>query len=380
MKVLRTLTFPVMITALIASTICNADPVFASESSKNRFNDSAVVSHSESFTGSPAGIDNSLVNLQPACVASATSLSLPRQQTMKNLGEVNQGAETAFWVIDTRCVSHSAIRNPQESLAQVRFFAVNQCGSISTLSSDDWITNAEDTRRLWLVVHGNRIDSGEAVVFMRAFRRTADQLGLDGQFVLWSWPSEEIVRGIARDSRLKAARADLEASLLASWLARHRIPGPVVLVGYSFGARTVLRAIAQLQSEKQSAGSENVSAISDPNSDPEFVLFLIAPAIDAATFDRFVDQVIERGVRLRIVVTVNRSDPALRWYRHLWTCHGPDALGWQRPYCRTVQNLNGSLKVLNVTRQVGHTHRWETYLLAPAIRHSFQMLDSVSLP
>lgn len=380
MKVLRTLTLAVTTTVLVAFTICNADPIFGAGSPKSGFDDSAPASHSHPLPSESAGTKDDFVNLQPACSAPSSFLTLPGQQPGRTPGEVNQGAETAFWVVDTRRVPNRAISNPQEALAQIRFFAVNQCGNISTLSSDDWITNAEDTRRLWLVVHGNRIDSKEAVMFMRAFRRTADQLGLDGRFVLWSWPSEEIVRGIARDSRLKAARADLEASLLASWLARHRLPGPVVLIGYSFGARTVLRAITQIQPEKRSAGSENAGAISQPNPDPEFILFLIAPAIDAGTFDRLVDQASERGIQTTISVTVNRSDPALRWYRHLWTCHGPDALGWQGPYCRTTQNLEESLQVLNVTRQVGHTHRWETYLAAPAVRKSFQMLDVVSLP
>lgn len=378
MQVLRRLALVATTTVFVASTVWTFTPAFGGESTTSESDDFLAAPAGESLAGGPAGTDNRLVNLQPPRVDSASLLLISDQKEEKISAEANQDTEPAFWVIDTRRVPNNTITNPQEALTRVRYFAVDKCGTLRPLATDDRIDNIGDSQSLWIVVHGNRVDSGEALMFMKAFRRTVDQLGLDGRFVLWSWPSGVLVRGIARDSRLKAARADLEASLLASWLARHELRSPIVLVGYSFGARTVLRAVAQVHSEGPSP-TQSGSTTSSPGSDSQYILLLVAPAIDAATFDRLADQAIDGGAHLKIAVTVNRSDPALRWYRHLWSCHGPDALGWQGPSCRTVQNLDGALDVLDVTRQVGHTHRWETYLGAPAVRRALQVFDPAFL-
>ncbi len=277
-----------------------------------------------------------------------------------------------FWVIDTRSIPTSALKNPTEALAGLRFFTVDETGAVRKLRSDDWVERIERGQPLWVVVHGNRVDSHEAFAFMMSFCRMSRQIGLDGTFVLWSWPSGVMVRGIARDSRLKAMRADLESSALASWLASHSLRGPVNLVGYSFGARTVMQAVWQITMQRSVAASELLEMDAPSQDRPAFTLFLIAPAMDTAAFDRMIQETVQANPSLRVFVTVNRLDPALRWYRHLWSYHGPSALGWQGPFCHTQKDLVDSLDVLDVTRQVGHTHRWETYLTAPALRRAFQ--------
>ena len=286
-----------------------------------------------------------------------------------------------FLVIDTRSIPTGTLKNPPEALTDLRFFAADESGMVRRLTTDDWVEDIEKEQPLWVVVHGNRVDSGETLAFMTAFCQMCRHVGLNGVFVLWSWPSGVMVRGIARDSRLKAVRADLESSVLASWLASHSLQRPVNLVGYSFGARTVMQAAWQIATQKSVALSDLPGADARSHDSPAFTLFLVAPAMDTATFDRTIRETLEASPSLKVFVTVNKADPALRWYRHLWSCHGPSALGWQGPFYRTQKDLVDSLEVLDVTRQVGHTHRLEAYLSAPTLRRAFQKTDeSLSTP
>lgn len=365
-------------TSFIGFTPGNVFPAFSDQVPEGRCGDSIAASNRECTIGQLAGTEKVVVNLRPPHTTMgplSSDLSQPDRQV---IGETDGTLTAAFWIVDTRLVPNHAIKDPKGAFSSVRFFTVDECGKVHRFPEEDWLDQLGHDQNLWLVVHGNRVDFDDALMFIRSLRCTTNQLGLDARFVLWSWPSEAIVRGIRRDSRLKAERADLEASLLASWLTRHSLPHPAVLLGYSFGARTILRAISQLEPTNEAQTSGVSSSFSDTN--PEYVLFLVAPAIDAGTFDRLVHQAIKRGLRLKIFVTVNRSDPALRWYRHLWSHHGPNALGWEGPYRCTLGALDGSLDVLDVTRQVGHTHRWQVYLKAPAIRNSLQTADPVAVP
>ncbi|MGQ9769464.1 MAG: alpha/beta hydrolase [Thermogutta sp.] len=371
------MTFVMAAASFIGITTGNVFPAFSDQVLEGRSGDSIAASNRECTIGQLMGTEKVVVDLRlPDSIPGPLSDS--SQPDLQVIGETDRTLAPAFWIVDTRLVPNHAIKDPKEAFSSVRFFTVDECGKAHKFHEEDWLDQLGHDQNLWLVVHGNRVDFEDALVFMRSFRRTADQLALHGRLVLWSWPSGVMVRGILRDSRLKAARADLEAALLAFWLARHNSGHPVVLLGYSFGARTVLRAISQLEPTNESQTSGVSSSFSDTH--PEYVLFLVAPAIDAGTFDRLVHQAIERGVRLRIFVTVNRSDFALRWYRHLWSHHGANALGWGGPACQTLRRLDGSLDVLDVTRQVGRTHRWQVYLKAPAIRNSLQTADSAAVP
>lgn len=380
MKVLRKIT---LVGVAITATMLlewTAHSSFGNQSRERTSNDSIGSWNPQTLASHSSKPPSVLIDLRLAPRSDSRSRmgSTPSPDGPAN-NSIQADHKPAFWIIDTRSIPGSMLNNPTEALKRIRLFSVDACGTLEDLTTEDWPEDIDEGKMLWLVVHGNRVTSNEAVVFMKSFRRVAEDIGIDGQFVLWSWPSGVMVRGIARDSRLKAGRADSEASLLAAWLARHPWRSPIVLVGYSFGARTVMRAVSQLAVEQSSTPVARSATISQTKVPRAFVLFLVAPAIDSATFERLARQAVEHGISLKVVITVNQSDPALRWYRHLWSCHGPNALGWQGPYCSTIRDLGEVLEILNVTRQVGHTHRWETYLDAPSLRRSLHTTASFSI-
>jgi len=371
----------VIATAVTATDQGTARFRYANESRQRGSADSINSLNPESLVSEPSQRPGVFVDVKLARDGDLRSLPSSSQTTQGRLSDLTQADhKPAFWIIDSRSIPSSMLSNPQNALTKIRLFAMDRCGRLRESNTEDWSKDVEDNQCLWLVVHGNRVDSNEAVAFMKSFRHAADHIGINGQFVLWSWPSGVMVRGIARDSRLKASRADAEASLLAAWLLQRPSQTPVVLVGYSFGARTIMRAASLVALEQPSAPVTGSAAITQPKTPRAFVLFLVAPAMDSSTFERLARQTLERGVSLKIIVTVNRSDPALRWYQHLWSHHGPKALGWQGPYCSTVGKLGQSLDTLDLTRQVGHTHRWEVYLGAPSVRRALQAIASVPIP
>jgi len=272
----------------------------------------------------------------------------------------------AFWVVSSRSVSWSQIQNPASAVSHLQFFLVDTQGHTTSAEEAALHEAVASTEALWIVIHGNRMSSSDALRFMWGFYKIAKDI--DGPMILWSWPSQPTVRGIARDSRLKATRSVQEAALLTAWLNQLRPKGRVVLVGYSFGAKTLLRAFA----ESVQAISDGSSQIPSGDSEPwvqtaqRVELLLIAPAADASELNEAIQAGKQSQRPFRIEMTVNTMDPALKWYRHLWTCHGPNAIGWIVP-CVT-SDASSVLRIIDVTGEVGHTHQWQKYFQSRGVQ------------
>jgi esterase/lipase superfamily enzyme len=279
----------------------------------------------------------------------------------------------AFWVVSSRSISWAQLQDPAHAISRLQFFRVDSQGRTTSAEESELHEEVGSADNLCIVVHGNRMSFSDALRFMWGFYRITSKV--DGPMILWSWPSQSMVRGIARDSRLKAARSVQEAALLATWLNQLRPKGRVVLVGYSFGAKTLLRAFA----ESRQAIRDGSSPI--PRGDGEswvqtaqrIELLLIAPAADVSELNEAIQVGKQVQTPFRIELTLNNLDPALKWYRHLWTCRGPNAIGWIFP-CVT-SDASSVLRIIDVTREVGHTHQWQRYFQSRGVRAILENLQ-----
>ncbi|RMG02642.1 MAG: hypothetical protein D6741_03410 [Planctomycetota bacterium] len=197
-----------------------------------------------------------------------------------------------------------------------------------------------------------------------------------------------------KDAQIKALRSDVEASDAADWLKIPAQRSPVVLVGYSFGARTAGGA-AKLLTGETYRGKQPSNAAVDANGPeltaaddagvekeddvlPTVSLVWIAAGLSStwtAPGGEFDPDDLHTA---HLVITVNRQDPALRWYRRLWGCGGTDAMGYVGPACIDTDDAN--VEVLDVTCNVGRTHDWCVYLKAPSVRAALRDIIAAVSP
>lgn len=317
------------------------------------------------------------------------------------------GAADVFWIVSSRGVGDPE-SNPAEALNALRFYQAHTVGGWSSISRDDLTQAVAGDQPVVVWIHGNRMDFRDSVRSAAALQRVLNRLVPDRRYVLvaWSWPADQMIRGIRQDSRLKSCRSEQEAALLAQWIEqtlRHRT---VVLVGYSFGAQTALKTAALLTDSQLPEGATvttpppQSAAIASSGSGALAAMLsgdwmgatCPVEALFASTrSDALREDAAELHLRLLataaacpagslaawlsdnaaepefIGITVNQRDPALRWYTHLWSHRGPQALGAVGPY-GIPSAIEDAVMIQDVTCQVGRTHDWEAYLCSPGFR------------
>lgn len=321
---------------------------------------------------------------------------------------VDTEAADVFWIVSSRGVADPE-SNPDDAADRLRFYQAKAFGGWSSISTGDLAEAIAGEQPVVVWIHGNRMDFRDAVRSAAQLKRVLDRIDPDHSYrlVAWSWPADRMVRGVRQDSRLKACRSVQEAALLAYWIEQTLPHRTVVLVGYSFGAQTALKTAAQLVASRRSDGERNTAAWLT-SFQPGFSEFGIPGAVPPADgdgsgcpaeaavafalWDSPREQSAELHVRLLaaaaacpagslatwlgedtaaalefIGVTRNPRDPALRWYTHLWSHGGPQALGAVGP-CGVPPAIANALEVRDVSCQVGRTHDWEVYLSAPGFQ------------
>ena len=153
------------------------------------------------------------------------------------------------------------------------------------------------------------------------------------RLVIWSWPSERIVRRNRPDAQLKAQWSDVQSYYLARFLGSIRPDVPVSLIGYSFGARVATGALQLLAGGQIACRSLPPAVVAERTAAGRrpYRLVLIAAAADADWLlpgcrDGLVLPLVDR-----VLVTANCCDPVLRWYPRLYGRGGPEAMGYVGP-------------------------------------------------
>lgn len=180
-----------------------------------------------------------------------------------------------LWLASTRHLSSDAC-NIDLTSPLLRWKTLDHCGNQFDSSQDQFVSTRDQGRRTVIYIHGNRMDSDDALerglAVYRGVQRFRNDHPID--WVIFSWPSEQI--GIlANDVRIKADRTDAQGLYLA-WLLRNVLSANRVdLIGYSFGGRIATGALHGLAGG--SLGGRSLHG--DPIVGMDIDAGLVAPAI-----------------------------------------------------------------------------------------------------
>jgi hypothetical protein len=216
-----------------------------------------------------------------------------------------------------------------------------------------------------MYLHGNRIESGEALQDgLNVYFQTAgySDEAPPVRFVVWSWPSDQI-HGPLKDVRSKAARSDVDAYYLARFLDRLQPDVKVGLLGYSFGARIIAGALHTL------GGGQTVGLSIAATDVPRIhVAFWAGGGHD---YWLLPGQYHGKALAMadRWLITYNRCDPVLARYRFVDKCSNPVALGYSGMAGRNQlpPEIDARIEEQDVTPFVGRSHDMNRYLYSPPI-------------
>jgi hypothetical protein len=228
-------------------------------------------------------------------------------------------------------------------------------------------------------VHGNLTDAADAVQEGMDLYGPLEQAaaGRPWRFVIWSWPSERMVRQLRADSQLKAGYSDTEAYYLAR-VVRDGVRGPLGLVGYSFGARAVTGSLELLAGGN--VAGQPLPAATAPGTGPIRIM-LIAAAMDDGSLVPGHGEGRGLGLADHVFVTQNACDPVLRFYPLMYGRGGPQALGFVGPWaCGSYGAADGKIEAADLTCSVGRSHHWDQYRCAPEVLGSLAHYNFLDAP
>lgn len=212
-----------------------------------------------------------------------------------------------------------------------------------------------------LYVHGNRRSPSEAMqnglhVYCRLAARAPCR---PIRHVIWSWPSGELPGRLAilRDVRVKYRRTTSQSYYLACWLARTERSGQLTLLGYSYGARTIIGALHL----RAGGGFQGFCLPRQCHCRcPQYRVVLWAPATQCD----WLCPSAPHGCALQCVasglVLYNPCDPILcRFNRFIFSAHGP-ALGLTGMPCELA--ASSVISQVDASPIVGKSHSWCRYV------------------
>jgi len=285
-----------------------------------------------------------------------------------------------MWLIRSRTHHCDSDSTPQLSVYRYERAAT---GGVRRWESSDLTTflDADGAQRSTLFyVHGNHVDS--AMVWSRALTVYRSLVRDAGEappirFVMWAWPAERM-RGPIQDVRVKARRTGPAGYHLA-WLVDRLDPKtPVGLVGFSFGARVITGSLHLLGGGRM--GPYTLRSRQHPQR-PALRVVLLTAALDddwllpGHYHGRALSQVD------RMLVMINPTDRAMRWYRLIDRYRRPEALG--RYGVASLCSLGAQRKKLeqrNVACRLGPVHDIAGYLSSPVLMRQTFQFASFSAP
>jgi len=236
------------------------------------------------------------------------------------------------------------------------------CGSSRWLQTDFARITESGTPGVSTIfyVHGNQVSASDARrrsldVYRRLVQVSCDERPI--RFVVFSWPADE-ESGVLKDFRLKAARTRPAGWQLAWVLSQMSPDTQVGLIGYSYGARIVGGAAHVL-------GGGNLSGLSlcdcQAEARPPLRVAFIAAATHAHWFGtgRYHGRAMTQIDQLMLLI--NNSDPAMRFYKWVEKNSSPTAMGLRGPCCLNAEQRS-RVKCYNCSTCVGRSHDLYEYM------------------
>ena len=283
-------------------------------------------------------------------------------------GEERPQSETSaeeaadVWIISTRRLPSGACNEGGEP----DYWRMSAAGSWAPTEETALLAASPKPVPLVVFIHGNRWDAdraaAEGLAFWGQLRDLAPEASF--RFAIWSWPADRVARRNRPDLIVKDFRSREEAVCLARLLDRVAPDVPVSLVGYSYGAQTILQALRLLAGghvdgvrleRRKAARRAPMAAI------------LVAAAVESHALAGGEPDRSPLGQVTRLLATCNRCDSNLRFYPFLYGRGGPHALGFLGHSSLDPENPDSrKIEVLDVTCEVGKRHDWECYRQAPS--------------
>lgn len=265
-----------------------------------------------------------------------------------------------FWIVNTRRAP--TCRDLVDGVNRIEFSRKIDHRQVH-VGRDEFMAAIDPSLPNVVYVHGNSLDSEEAV--------TSGEGLIDGigphvppyRFILWSWPADRIPgMNYPDNARVKSARSELQGYYLA-WLIDQIDPMTrFSLVGYSLGTVSVTAALDGL-ARGTVAGHplfETKHVVGRP---------VQAALLAAAEENNWLWPDQRHGLALtqveRALVTINRRDRLLRQFIRLTSA---PALGTSGiPETARLGELQSKVKQFVVTPYLGGAHRWSRYTKSAAI-------------
>lgn len=292
--------------------------------------------------------------------------------------EVEPFDHDRLWLVSTRHLSPYVCRANVDD-PSFRWYRLDRCGRTEPTDLLNYIATRNTTRPTVIYVHGNRMDSCDAIerglfVYQQSTRCARVEGPID--WVIWSWPADR--RGLlVADAREKARRTEAQGLYLATLLRQHvELGQPTAIIGYSFGARVITGSLHALAGGallgRRLAGPPVMGA--------NFDVGLIAPALQT-------DWLSQRGYhRLatqnmdRLTLFFNPRDRALKNYWRIDRMRNATALGFTGPRVFAPRYDGTPLPVQsrNCGAFLGFRHDEEDYYAKPCMagRQMGLLIDS----
>ena len=277
------------------------------------------------------------------------------------------GCGHELWIVSTRGLADAecGCELPPFTPCVERYI----CGSGWVVSSlEDLVADQGGTQSTAVFVHGNDTDADEAKALGK---RLYDQLLATRcpvpatRLVVWSWPSERVLRRRRPDVQVKACRTNVEGYYLAQFL--DQLPGEThaSLGGFSYGARVVTGGLHLLGGG--TLAGRQLADHQHPDRRATSTILLGAAMnndwlLPGRRHERALSQVD------RMVILTNPADGVLHFYPYLWGRGGTEALGVTGiPGAGRLGPDVAKVEQINVRPELHCRHGWQYYTGSPTV-------------
>jgi len=215
-------------------------------------------------------------------------------------------------------------------------------------------------------VHGNRVSLCEANAGGWHYYTTLTAAGCRERgplrWVIFTWPSDRLDCGPRKDVQIKAVRAECYGFYLAWLVDKFSSDAQLSMLGYSFGTRLVGSSLHYL-----GGGSLRGRKLNELHVENRHVrTIMLAAALDDNHFSPGHAMQSAPTQIDRLLLGLNPSDPALKWYALLYQItfrprRGQQALGHSGVAGLNCSALNGRVEQRNMQCAVGKEHDTHGY-------------------
>lgn len=255
-----------------------------------------------------------------------------------------------FYVVDS--YRHTGCTTPEQMDAE--FSAIAETSTGWTPVDKDAVWKDSEGCKTFIYIHGNLADRCSAINDGYLIRQYLNRVIADKNYklVVWFWNTARTGAPIRQDAINAERRSQWESFYLARFLQSAPENAEIRLIGFSFGANTVLGACQLL-----SGGS--VYGRTAQGTSGKIQSALLAPAVPTCAFIFGKEKSLQ--CQNRCYVTVNQADSGLKWYRFITLGNHTEAMG-RVGVAGVPASQKEKVAIYNVTNQAGATHDLQVYL------------------